>query len=354
MNYSKRGLFDQSTGYLESFVGGGWYRGSGVVARDPRLIYSCGHLFYDNGVWATDYLFYRAYHDTNIPDPAFGASPRGFRYFTNYGDHATAYGSDSGRAFSYDFTVLYGAASFGPAVGYWPDGGAVIRSTQQKQIVGYPASIEYTGDSGDSYQYGTDPFTDRGYQLRDAYYGFDDISTGEGNSGGPILVKDAAGEESFLAGILVSGSYATAGVYALNDNSNSMASAALGLETVTRTFANTSPLNLPDGGSTYSTRKATSSGFSDTITGLKFSMTLTTPRRGDMDVYLRSPSGRIRWINKASSDSSRDIVISGANFTKTFRGYAPNGGWHLKMRDTARSNRATFNRFSIAVTGYGE
>ena len=60
--YPIPGLVDESTGFMESYAAGGWYRGSAVIARDPKLIYSCAHLFYENGKWATDYYFHRAYH----------------------------------------------------------------------------------------------------------------------------------------------------------------------------------------------------------------------------------------------------------------------------------------------------
>lgn len=338
---------------MESYVGQDWYRGSAVIARDSRLIYSCGHLFYDNGVWATDYEFYRAYDSYNSPDSGNGASPRGFRYFTSYAENVDAYGADSSRAFAHDFTVFYGPDSFGPAVGYWADGGAVLRSDQQKRIVGYPAKIEYTGASGHSYQHATDWFTNQAYTIRGAYHGFDNASTGEGNSGGPVFVMNAAGDEYFLGGILVSGSSDTAGVYALNDSSNSMASAALGIKNVTGTFSNTESLLLPDAGTSYTARTTSASGFSENITGLKFSVSITTPRRGDLNVYLKSPTGRIRWVYKASSSTSDNLFINQADYISTFRGFAANGVWQLKMRDTLARNRATFNQFSVTVTAPG-
>lgn len=345
---------DESTGYLESYVGWDWYRGSGVIARDSRLIFSCGHLFYENGVWATDYEFYRNYSDYNPPEPGDGASPRGFRYFTNYSDNASNYGGDSSRAFAYDFTVFYGTESFGPAVACWADGGPALRSSRDKRIVGYPAQIEYTGDPGHSYQYATDWFPNRAYQIRDTYHGFDDVSTGEGNSGGPVFVWDSANGSYSLGGILVSGSYDTAGVYALNRSSNTMASAALGLDSVTRTFSNSKALKLPDAAGSPSTRKITALEFTGTITGLKFSLAITTPRRGDLNVYLKSPSGRIRWIHKASSDTGDNVTVDQADFTSTFRGYAANGDWQLKMRDTRARNQATFKNFSVAMTAAAE
>ncbi len=352
--YPKPVQADPSTGYLESYVARDWYRGSGVVARDPRLIYSCGHLFYENGVWATDYVFYRNYSSYDPPVPAFGASPRGFRYFTSYSDNADTYGGDSARAFAYDFTVFYGTTSFGPAVECWPDGNLAIRSDRKKRIVGYPADIEYTGDSGHSYQHATDWFTRRGYRIREAYHGFDDVSTGEGNSGGPLFVWDNESDNYLLGGILVSGSRDTAGICALDSSSNSMASAALGLKSVTQTFSNTQPLQLPDAATRYSSRSTTASGFSDTVTGLKFSLSVTTPRRGDLNVYVKSPGGRIRWINKASSSTSDNLVINQANYTTTFRGYVANGNWQVKMQDSRAKNLATFNQFSLAVTAFAK
>ena len=133
-----------------------------------------------------------------------------------------------------------------------------------------------------------------------------------------------------------------------------MASAALGVKSVSATFSNSKSLLLPDAGGSYSNRTVSASGFSENITGLKFSVSISTPRRGDLNVYLKSPSGRVRWIQKASSSISRNLAINQADYTTTFRGYAANGLWQLKMRDTVANNRATFNQFSVTVTAPGQ
>lgn len=358
MDYPKRALADSSTGYMEAFVGGGWYRGSGVVARDPKLIYSCGHLLYDRGVWATKYLFHRAYDGANAPGSATAAAPRGFRYFTSYANNVDSYGGNSSRAFAHDFALFYGTSSFGPAVGWWPDGAAILMSDRAKRIVGYPARIDHTGASGSSYQHATDWFTKRASPIHGAYHSFNKVSTGRGNSGGPVFAWDAAANDYHLAGILVSGSTDSAGVFALNDSSNSMASAALGIEaqakSLSSTFSNTSSVRLPDASSKYVTRKTTVAGFSETVAELRFSVSITTPRRGDMDVFLRSPTGRIRWISKRSRDRAANVVVNQADYTEHFRGYAPNGVWSLKMRDKVKKNRATYNGFSVTIGGAGE
>ena len=339
---------------MESYVANDWYRGSAVITRDSKLIYSCGHLFYDNGMWATDYLFYRAYHGSEYPDPATGASPRGFRFFTTYAENATGYGQDSQRAFAYDFTVFYGPDSFGPAAGWWTDGGAALRSDRAKFIAGYPIRIEYTGEPGLSYQHATDWFTNPAQSETGAYHSFKKVSTGGGTSGGPVFVWDSTVENYSVAGILVSGTDTTAGVYALNNASNSMASAALGIKAPARSFTNSNATRLPDNGNSFITRSITASGFTGQVAGLRFSLSVTTPRRGDLDVYLKSPSGRIRWINKRSPSSVRNLKIVDANYTEKFRGFQANGVWQLKMRDSVMGNRATFNSFSVAVAAFSE
>lgn len=349
--YPKRVLANESTGYLESYVSGEWYRGSGVVARDPKLIFSCGHLFYENGVWATKYLFYRAYHDSSYPDTAVGAAPRGFRYFTTYANNAAAYGTDSPATFAYDFTVFYGTNSFGPAAGCWSDGGTALRSSQAKRIVGYPSSIEYTNAPGYNYQHATDWFSRPASQVNGAFHTFDNVSTGPGNSGGPVFVRDSSDSQYYLGGILVAGTRDSAGVYALNDASNNLAASALGQQqSLTYRFRNASSQYLPDASRTFATRWVYASGFSGNVTTLKFSLSVTTARRGDLDIYLRSPSGRIRWVKKHSSDTTNNIWISNADYTSTFRGYAANGTWSVKLRDAVAGTRAKYNSFSVVVT----
>ena len=76
--------------------------------------------------------------------------------------------------------------------------------------------------------------------------------------------------------------------------------------------------------------------------------------RGDLDVYLRSPSGRIRWVHKQSKEAAADLQIDNADYSAKFRGQAANGVWQLKMRDAVSGNEASFNSFSVSVSAPGE
>jgi subtilisin-like proprotein convertase family protein len=349
--YPKRNFVSESAGYLQSFVDGGWYRGSGCIVRDPRLVYSCAHVLFEDGLWATKYRFNPGYNGYYSPTTTSGIAPRGFRYFTNYASNDNIYGGTSPRTYSLDFTVFYNNTNFGTAVGWWTDGGTVLRSNKWKRVVGYPADIDYTGATGRAYQHSTDWFTNTGYIEYGAYHGFDRVSTGGGNSGGPVFVYDGA--ESYYAGVLVSGTDTTCGVRATDTATNKMATDALaGMTTsgTTRTYSNTTPLLLPDGATIYSTRSVNVSGFSGTIQNLYFSTNISTTYRGDLDVYLRSPTGRIQWISKRAGGSADNLIRTNANFSTTFKGYAANGRWDLKLRDASALDRATFRSFSVKIT----
>jgi hypothetical protein len=351
----QRGEFDSSTGYLESRIGRDWYRGSGVVAKDPRLIYSCGHLFYEKGIWATDQIFYRDWNSSRAPAPSTGVRPRGFRYFTSYASRTDQNGQDSESAFSADFSVLYGFQPLGPAIATLADGRSAVASPRLKRIVGYPESLDATGARGYYYQYGTGWFPNAATYGQGNYREFDGVTTGGGNSGGPVFVQDEGGASYSLAGILVSGSYETAGIYALDASSDELAAAALGSPGVTRRFANRKPLRLPDGAARYSSRAVRVSGFAGNVTHLGFDLSVKTARRSDLDIYLVSPAGRIRWINKSRSREKRGgIAMRDADFSGKFRGAPANGVWKLKMRDAVPGSAAKFRKFSLTVTGAGE
>lgn len=348
--YPVPGLVNESTGLLESFIAGDWYRGSGVVARDPRLIFSCAHLFYESREWATDYQFYRASHSRDYPDEATGVSPRGLHYFTSYSSGVKAHGTDSDQAFAADFTVLYGYDSFGPAAASWPVGGPALRSSSPKLIVGYPSDIDFTGAAGHCYQHSAGWFNYEAFRLYGGYHEFDDVSTGSGNSGGPIFVRDTATGNDLLAGILVAGTRRTAGIVALDLSTDTLAGYALGLQDKTLAFSETSARKLTDGTKSYTTIPIRVSGFSGTTSKLKLSLSIATKRRGDLDVFLKSPNGRTRWISRRAGGSLDDLEIHDLSLSKFFSGYSPNGTWQIKVRDAAAGTRATFLSGSLKVS----
>lgn len=354
VTFPQKRLMDLSTGFLFVTTGadGSGFRGSAVIAKDPKLLFSCAHVLFQNGQWATIYTFSPGYHASFSPSG--GIQPRGVRYFSSYASSVRNFGSTASRTYGLDFVVMYGYESFGDAVGYWHDGGAVLAdANSSKRIVGYPATIEFTGVSGEFYQHSTDYFHDAADKLASAYYLFDNVSTGGGNSGGPVYAYSEGSD--YLAGILVSGTATSAGVRVIDSAALTMANDALGDANAAgpiikaKTFKNTQAFRLPDNSQRYSVRNFTVK-LTGTITKLLFSINITSTYRGDLDVYLRSPSGRVKWVSKQRIDSAHNLVKKNADFTAAYRGRAAAGRWQLFMRDAAPGDRARFNSAALNIS----
>lgn len=345
-----------STGLLFTQIGTSGYRGSAVVARDSRLLYTAAHVLYENGKWATDIEFARRWNSSISPTLSQMVPVRGYRSYATYS------GGNTAEAFSLDFAIGYSTAatSFGPAVGWQEDGGPLLRNASiPKLILGYPARRDFDGASGYYYQHRTGPFTAAMRQSYDSYHTLSGVSTGGGNSGGPVLAN--VGGQYSLAGILVSGSTTSIGVHGLDATASTMAknvltslsvpSAPTPAPSKIQTVANTTELLLPDGSQIYSSRAFSVSGLPATTTATTFNLLIETTYRGDLDVYVRSPSGRVHWVKQHSpTESGRNLVVTNASYTSTFAGANPNGTWEVYMRDYYRADRATFKSSSLTIT----
>lgn len=347
--YPKPKLQNRSTGILESRVGGVWYRGSGVVAQDPRLIYSCAHVFHEDGEWATRMVFHRAWHERRFPRKTLGAEPRGLVSLASYSKLVETRGPEANRTFDADITLLYGNRWFGPAMPVAGNGGAAVRSQRAKRIVGYPAEIDFTRRSGYALQHATALFTLPAVRRFGAYHEIRGVSTGPGASGGPIFVQNRNGKD-VLAGVVVSGMSRMAGVRALDAQSKTLANEALGALPDTLVFANRNRLALASGVTTWAERRLLVTGVDGNTRRVSFAMELDAPADAAVDAWLRSPDGTIRWIRRANQ---RSMPAAGGtegaaiDLTDRFGGIDPNGIWTLHLRTAAQD--VSFRSFSITL-----
>lgn len=347
----------QATGYLSSSVGVQNWRGSAVVARHSQLLYSCAHVIWDNGQWATanNIKFHRAYHSSVVPNDQNGASVRGYRYFTGYTPAANI-DKDTPAAFTHDFVIMYSNSALGTATRYFAtSGGSWMLSSARKEILGYPASIHYTNADGYHYQHTTGAFYNAAYQDYYNYYRIVGVSTGPGNSGGPVFVRDGSGYDG-LAAILVSGTSdgTRCGVRIMDGTAYSMgtnALADLGYDVRIRdTLTNKRKLRLKDGNRRFQKRTVNARGFIGNVYSVQFSTKIRAANRGDLDVYLKSPSGRIKWISRNKGGRANNLKVKNQNLTGAFRGLAANGQWGLYMRDEIRGGKSTFVNFSLSLS----
>ena len=343
----KINLFSKSVCYVESIASeDSAYRGSGCVVRDSRLVFSCAHVFYENGLWLTggNYI-HPGYHAATDPYSG-GILARGFLYWDTYEGFSD---QESPEAYDSDFVILYTTYPVASPFGWWEDGGAVLESDRRKFIAGYPSEIDFSGAKGFAYQHRTDDLTYKANLEYGGYYGINNVSTGGGNSGGPVFAYEYGDKKPRVAGILVSGTEDSCGIRALNVETKSLSNYALEEVPQNKTVRNTKSVKLPDGSTRYTDRQIKFSGFKSKIETLVLNLDVATKRRSDLDVYLKSPSGRVRWITKRQG-GNKSLTVKKADYTKTFSGLAANGTWTLRMRDALRGQRATFRNFSISIT----
>lgn len=336
--FSKPEFASASSGLLRVDDRGSIYRGSATVARDERLLYTCAHMFYDRGRWANDYVFHRAWHSQKFPAKRVGVAPRGFHYFTAYERAARFTSGESNASFANDFVVMYGNSSFGPAMEVWENSGPALRATNMKRIIGYPANIDYTGRRGYSYQHSTGWFPNRAMRIRGAFHNFRGVSTGTGNSGGGIHVRDGATGQEYFAGVLVSGSYGTAGVVAMNSSTRSLSDDALGSAGTAWSSVNANRIVLDDARLSVSrTLPVDVKGSVDGGVTLKLEFGgagETEPR-----VWLQSPSGR-----------TRRVAVDGTS--DGFDGVSSSGAWRVLVR-AGEGSPVAFTRVTLSGTAKG-
>lgn len=214
-----------SVGLTDTVIGPSAYRGSASVALDPRLIFTCAHIAFESGRWADSLRFARAWNSRFDAPGSSYTTMRGYRFFATYASDATRF-PDSNVTFGSDFVVGFNTSPVGPALPVSENGVTALSSYGfEKRILGYPAERDWDGRTGDFFMHQTGPFLGGLSQVEGSYYDIEGVSTGSGNSGGPVL--DSSSGTPVLSAILVAGSRAGAGVYVLGADSRTLAANAL-------------------------------------------------------------------------------------------------------------------------------
>jgi|GEM_PF-1073777 len=207
-----RGVYSV-TGLVETEVQSRFFRGSGAVARDPRLFFSCAHTAFGNGTWASSIgvrVGWNAASDTSAYTRL-----RGYRFLSGYAESAVK-DEDSAESYAVDFIVGFHNFRLAPAAAPAREQGAEFlkNASVQKMILGYPETLDFNGVEGGFFMHQTGPFPGAFNNELGAYFGLDGVSTGSGNSGGPVFENSTGNWR--LAAILVSGTKDSIGVYAIN------------------------------------------------------------------------------------------------------------------------------------------
>lgn len=365
-----------SIGLVRAHSGKATAAGSGVVAQDPRLLFTCAHLLYYKGRWAELVAFRRSWNSEYAPDDSPTVFARGFYYFSSYK-------ANKKRLYDYDidFAVAFAKAgeTFGPAAlglnagsGGDPDGlGNLTSKSTSKMILGYPFyffDADANFKSAHLYMHQTGAFTGAGpnndafYPIFSTFYGINYVSSGPGHGGAPLLVQKDA--DWRVAGIVVNGAYDGTGIAVIDSYAKSVANAALaaaaadipdtaGSSTFTAAAKLKKPLVLPDGGTKFTTLKIAFSRIPGWVTKVLLDLNITADKRGDLEVSVRSPAGRVYLVaNPDPTVSGTDLVLNGHDISGAFSRSKPNGKWEVFVRDAATNgSRAQVNSAALQLTG---
>lgn len=328
--------------------GNGW-RGSGTVARNPKIAISCAHVVFEGGSWLQGFDWAAAHHSTSHPTYASNKQAlRGYWYWTGYN------GGTSSTAFHLDYVVHYAYSNLadGAYAGWsWHDSNSahpLATTGVSKLIVGYPGSDSYYMNSVGS-------FTSRYTSQYGHYLWNSAVKGGSGMSGGGVFIYSSG--EWRLAGVHVSGSASGgmgAGVRALNQDAYNLMTSAIestgtSVPVTTRSFGSSTALTIPDNSTTWAVRNIVVSGMPSSLVNASVSLNISHTYRGDLEVMLTSPGGRSIMLSSREGGSADNIVISGMNISSSYAGTNPNGTWKLSVRDRARGDVGRLNNVSLTL-----
>jgi hypothetical protein len=185
---------------------------SGAVVFDTRLLLSASHCVFkrdsqaNENPWRPTPEWFLRYHAATVPTVGSGTQTRGFWVFSTYADSVRNTGVNSSQSFDLDFHTAY---AFEPLAefssGYWDDGYQAFMSQTWKQTVGYPSDNYPAQHSNKFLMHHNGPWTAACRTEHNSFVVCNEVSTGPGNSGGPVFVMDSADSRYYYAGTLVSG-----------------------------------------------------------------------------------------------------------------------------------------------------
>jgi hypothetical protein len=339
-------------------------RGSGFCAWNSRTFFSAAHVvFGDEGWGAPPYWLPTVNADDVSVDDAILS--RGYFRLNRYAEIVEEQGESA--AFGKDVILGFAFKDLIPGkpakVNF--NGTAALRENSPKLITGYPAMNAYTDTPTDGYHlYETGPFKNRFQYSSNGSLHTTRITTGPGNSGGPIwtLGKNKKWQAS---GILVGGLPSETVVYSFNKDLTALTRAVApivkkragtpfpvhGVSASTLFFPYTRSQKLPDGSDRWSSFVAGVRGFGEgaKLTSVKLNLNIKTKHRGDLQVYIIAPGGYNVMIHNEKGAGKDDLIFRNLDLTSEFAAIDPTGKWAVRVRDRLKGDVCTFKSFRLEI-----
>jgi hypothetical protein len=307
------------------------------------------------------------WHNRRSPEESGLVFLRGFDPLGTYAQAVLDWGAVSNEAFASDFGVGWTNQQIvlgEPLESLINATEPLLSDTVPKMVLGYPYRSDFNFRPGHRWMHQTGPFTRSFSEDFGRHFEMERFSTGGGNSGGPVFVQQNG--NWIVGGIFVSGTQgrmARGGIFALDEEAHNLGTAA-----ILKSEADDSGITLPEGEEFYadSTRPLLLRGgarrfvarplvfrnIPTYLTNVRLALEIETPAIGNLHVFLRSPSGRVRPITVPDEnfyDDEPDLSFD-EEITDVFFGSNPNGAWRLFMRDTVRGSTSQFQSAYLSVT----
>lgn len=352
--------------YYNGIVFSGDSRGSGFVAEHPNLFFTAAHVVFGESSWNPPPTWVGGYSDEASPGAELEIPSRGYFRWTQYANIVAEAGPNSRRAFSRDVALAWGLEPFVDGIPASMDfkGVSSLKRPNLSMITGYPAELDYTGETGGYYLHSTTPDITPFKPAIGPYLYATHISTGPGNSGGPVWVQDAMGNWK-AGGVLVSGRPSETGVYAMSGDIKSFLQAAdpvlssprrsmkfvKGVGASSTLLSMPKPKKIPDGKKSWTRIPLSMLRFPEesTISKVKIELEITTAHRGDLIVALLGPGGVMSILHNGEGAGEADLLFEDYDVSGPFAGGLPNGRWTLLVQDRLKGDPAVVNRFELEI-----
>ena len=355
-------------------------RGSGFVAENPRTFFTAAHVVStveedaasEGGeptrtlVWNAPPVWVGGYSGAGEPAMDAGVPSRGYFRWSQYSTHVIDSGVNSRPAFARDVALAWGLEEFfeGDPATLDYKGLAHLRKPNLSMITGYPAELDYTQESGGFFLHSTEPDLTPFRMASKNYLFATHISTGPGNSGGPVWSFDNS-KGWQVAGILVSGRPSEAGVYVISRSVRSFLKAAApvtgepqksskavrGVGTNTSVMVMKKPRKIPDGLHRWTKIPLKSIKFpaNSQVVSVELDFNVTTGHRGDLIVRLVGPDGTFATVHNGEGAGEDDLVIEDLDLSTSFAEASAMGNWQVLVQDRLTGDPAVVTKVRLEV-----
>ena len=361
----REGLIDSAPYRFNGVVRAGDFRGSGFCAWNKRAFFSAAHVLYGEDHWLEAPTWYPAYHATSL-DETMGIQSRGYYRWANYAN-LVAWQTESQKDFGRDVILAFAFKDFikGSPAGLNLNGSTDLKRKIKTLITGYPADNLYVGDDIEGYfMHQTGPAvtpyrTFSGRALTTTL-----ITTGHGNSGGPIWTKDGKTRWR-AAGVLVGGLPSESVVYAFSSDVKALTRAATpvtqrkiessntigSVDASSLFFSYRKSVKIPDGKHSWTSFHMEVDEFPEfsTVKTIKLSLDIRTGHRGDLQVILEGPGGVQALVHNEQGADKRNLIIDSRDLTDAFAGLDPNGEWFIRVQDRLVGDISTLKSILLEI-----